>query len=305
MKELTQKIAFMKIDQYDDAAGQKRPVLEASDYAVILVGDDHVYPKFPIDTRSHVKESADALEKVKDKLPDEIVKVAQFYINQRMFYHTEKLAFDIETVMPTDGNVIVLNSIDQDEYMDKLSSGVSINEKYALELDNGQKYIPINDETEIKEACEFIKNASGAVSWEIPGEYRIKIARALLKESPLYFIKVPKSVRRYATPTTTVDDLKRAAKARIKIASAYLDKILKKSDVDYLQKIADGGESNLVKVCDFFNRIDEKTGYADLKRRTNQGDAYDELFVIKNARLKKAESNQFLTVTEQKHFGEN
>lgn len=304
MKELTQKLAYTKIDQYD-TPGEKRPDLEASDYAVILVGEDHVYPKFPIDTKAHVKESAEAIGESKDQLPDEIVKVAQFYINQRMFYYTEKLAFDIEAVMPTDGNVVVLNTIDQDEFMDKLSSGVSMSQKYALELDNGQKYIPINDETEIKEACEFIKNASGPVSWEIPGEYRIKIARALVKEASSYFLDIQKSVRRYASPTTTVEDLKRAAKARIKIASAYLDKVIDKSSVGYLQKIADGEESNLVKVCDFFNKIDEKTGYADLKRRTNEGDAYDELFIIKNARLKQKGSHKFLTITEQKYYGEN
>lgn len=303
MKELTQKIAFTKIDQYD-VSGKKRPVLEASDYAVILVGDDHVYPKFPIDTMAHVKESADALEKSKANIPSEIVKVAQFYINQRMFYFTEKLAFDIETVMPTDGNVVILSGIDQDEYMEKLSSGVSINEKYALELENGQKYIPINDENQIKEACEFIKNASGAMSWQIPGEYRIKIARSIVREAPAYFIDVQKSVRRYANPTTTIDDLKRAARTRMKIAEQYLDKVLSKDDAAYMRKIADGGESNLVKVCDFFNRVDEKTGYADLKRRIKMGDAYDELFVIKNARLKQPQQHKFLTITEQKYCGE-
>ena len=90
------------------------------DFAVVIYDGSSMHRKFPVKTAEDVEMSQKALARMKNKLPDEIVKTARHYIDIASRRHCKEAAYENLDQDPPNSNVVYAGEINKTAYRQKM-----------------------------------------------------------------------------------------------------------------------------------------------------------------------------------------
>lgn len=199
-----------------------------SDFALVLYDGEQQHRKFPRQTEGDIQMSKTALETRSDRLPDEVVETARYFLDEASREKTAAALYD-DRPAPKPTNTVYIGRIDQEAYQEKLArQEKTAHDATAPTLTTGDVELPLQTEGQVKQAAKLFERGFG-----LSPENRRKAAETLLERSEELGMDLEKTaVTRYDRDSLPprfdrhVDNRKRRAD---EVWGAYYDDLKKKA----------------------------------------------------------------------------
>lgn len=173
----------------DTLSARKEALKEAShdDFAVVLDDGREKRPKFPVQTETDIRMSKEALNESRGEMPDEVVKTAEYFIDQHAREKLAEPAFP-DRPDPQATNIVYVGSIDKQAWQEKKARSRSPDTTITID---GMEY-PLDTREHVK-AAEKMLDAT-----PLPARTMCEKARPVLKQASATGADITKeSVQRF------------------------------------------------------------------------------------------------------------
>ena len=270
------KVGQLKIDQFDINGTTK--TASGNDYALIVRDGMTFYKKFPINNSSEVLESIEAFKKTASELPEELVKVAKYYLNVAHKFFYKKAAF--EDVDKVDSNIVIADHIDWNRYNVKMAEKRNKGKIYAFVKEGGEGILDISSEEKLLNGMMWYKKYASRLN----NAARKTIAKNMLKRAEELDINPTEYIVKSAS-----DDFD--PHVRVSIYA----RILRTHNVDLKEKYAqlvDEIEKGKVLPDDACERLETLDKINDPHALRGLRDAYDTVYGVTEEVKKEAQKKE-------------